>query len=229
MDLADFHGPDVREGRIDQVLALWDEPIPGAWQRGQDDRLLDANRHYLRTHAAGEPVQSSEHAIEREIVSPAPHAVTTSCLGGRLVDAVNALPLAKDEQGGRAGNIEADMLLLVEEKEAYRQLLVEVKSTRDHAWYATVELLRQLRLFSKSSVAQRLFEHRRRDLILPAPLPVTAVVLAPRDFYEAAGRKSAVLNDTRLLLEQTRAKTGFDIRLTVWDPAVRVIAELDGN
>src|SRR5918999_1795560 len=111
---------------------------------GGNPPLPPPPRHYLRTHAAGEPVQSSEHAIEREIVSPAPHAVTTSCLGGRLVDAVNALPLAKDEQGGRAGNIEADMLLLVEEKEAYRQLLVEVKSTRDHAWYATVELLRQL-------------------------------------------------------------------------------------
>src|SRR3712207_7489533 len=48
-----------------------------------------------------------EHALEHEILCPEPNRSETSCLGFPVVDGVNAVPLARDDAGGRAGNVEA--------------------------------------------------------------------------------------------------------------------------
>jgi hypothetical protein len=228
MQLAAYSGPALMDAecRIERVVALWDEQIPGTWMRDEDERLVDPNRRYLRSHRSGAPVPGSEHEIESEVLGPAPEGTRTLVLGNRLVDGVNALPLAKDIHGGRAGNIEADMLLLVGAEGRYRHALIEVKARSNHPWYATVELLRQLRLFGLSSAAQQLFERRRPELRLTSPAPVTAAVLAPAGFYRAAGRNRAGVGPTTALLDRMRAHAGVDIRLTVWDREARVIVEL---
>lgn len=228
MQLAAYDGgqlPDL-DRRISRILALWHEPILGTWTRDQDERLLDPDRRYLRNHATGAPVPGGEHEIEKEILDPPPESRRTLVLGDRLLDGVNALPLTKDVHGGRAGNIEADMLLLLSGQGRYRQALVEVKAQSNHPWYAAVELLRQLRLFVESPAAQQLFERRRPEVRLAPPLPVTAAVLAPAAFYRAPGRNRAGVRPTEVLLERMRATVGVDVRLTAWDPKARVIAEL---
>src|SRR5436853_253970 len=103
--LAAFEGTQVPEGRIEGVLDLWREPIPGTWKRDRDPRLLNPEKRYCRTHTGGEAVPRGEHATEHEILAPAPQTTPTVCLGARLIDGVNAVPLARDSGGGRSGNV----------------------------------------------------------------------------------------------------------------------------
>jgi hypothetical protein len=222
MTLAGFQGTEVPAGRVEEVLALWREPVPGTWRRDRDAALANRDTRYRRTHTGGVRIPRGEHKIEHDILTPDPDRDRTTFLGACLVDGVNALPLAKDAAGGRAGNVEADMLLLLRDEERYRQALVEVKVESNHPWYAAVEGLRQLRLLSEND--PRLFHARRPDLDLPARLPTTLVILAPEAFYSARGRNLASMRPTRTLLERMRADEAVDARLATWDRTARVVA-----
>jgi hypothetical protein len=223
MTCATYRGRDVPgvDRRIEGVLARWDAAVPGVWRRNRDERILVPGRRYCRTHTGGTRLPRGEHKIEHQILDPDPRPVTTAALGMRLVDGVNAVPLAKDEGGARAGNVEADMLLLVRDDGGEpHQLLVEVKDGRDTAWYAAVENLRQLRLFVDSRAAQEIFVDRGTAT---APPPVRAVVLAPPAYYTAAGAKAAAVDPARRLLEAFTAHTGIPAGLATWDPTLRTI------
>lgn len=220
MRLAKFNGPTVPhvEERIAEILELWHAHIPGEWTRGPDARLLDPYRRYCRSNYREESIRRGEHAIEYDLLNRAPTARTTQCLGARLVDGVNAVPLAKDSAGGRRGNVEADMLLLVkdEREDEHRLLLVEVKVKSNNAWFAVVENLRQLRLFSESIETQRLFIHRHPELELSESLPVAGLVLAPATFFSAPGAKATSLPPAQTLLERMRLEAGVDARFATW-------------
>ena len=147
MELASYPGPWLPnpEARIERLLGLWKAPVPGGWRRDPADipsRLLDGRRY---TRGDESEPHNGEHKLEHEILCE--HfdwsAVFTQ---GRLVDGVNAFPLVRDSGGGRNGNVEADLFLLVQEAEGYRLMLAEVKHSANHAWFALVENLRQLRL-----------------------------------------------------------------------------------
>jgi hypothetical protein len=226
LTLAAFSGRQLREvpGRIDEVVHLWQKPIPGNWMRQQDSRLLGPKR-YCRGNWAETSLRRGEHVIEYEILAPDPAETVTTCLGQRLVDGVNAVPLAKDAGGGRGGNVEADMLLLVGDglESEYRLLLVEAKHKSGNAWYAAVENLRQMKLFSESVEIRSLFHTRRRELNLPDPLSATAVVLARRDFYTAGGQKALAVAPAQELLRRMNADFSVDAQLATWDSARRVI------
>src|SRR4051794_39792584 len=68
------------EGRIEQVVALWDEPIPGVWKRDKDLRLLDEERRYCRRNAGENDLRRGEHTLEYEVLALPP--VETACFGG---------------------------------------------------------------------------------------------------------------------------------------------------
>lgn len=225
IELATFSGRLLpgEKARIAAVAALWREDIPPGWERGPDSRLLDRERRYCRRK---DGIRRGEYVIEGEVLDPRPAEVSTICLGARLVDGVNAVPLTKDAGGRRAGNVEADMLLLVRDEHEYRLLLVEVKTTSNHAWFAAVENLRQLKLFKRSLETQSLFHRRCPDLDLPERLPVTAVVLAPSSFYVASGRKAESVAPAERLLERMRKEASADVRLATWDPRERTIMPL---
>ena len=225
MELATFSGrlvPD-EEARIAAVAALWREEIPPGWERGQDSRLLDREQRYCRRK---DSIRRGEYVIEGEVLDPDPGKVSTICLGARLVDGVNAVPLAKDSGGGRTGNVEADMLLLVRDEHEYRLLLVEVKTGSNHAWFAAVENLRQLKLFKQSPETQLLFRRRCPEMDLPERLPVTAVVLAPPRFYVANGRRAESVAPAERLLERMRDEADADVRLATWELRDRTIVPL---
>jgi hypothetical protein len=226
MALATYSGRHVPSvaARVSAVVELWRNPIPPGWERGQDSRLLDSATRYGRGNYREDSVRRGEHAIEYEVLAPSPSDVMTTSLGARLVDGVNAVPLAKDAGGGRTGNVEADMLLLVEDEHGYSLHLVEVKTSSNNPWFAAVENLRQLRLFSESHHAQRLFHTRCRELGLPQDLPVTAIVLASPAFYSAPGQKANSLAAAQGLLARMHAEVNVDARLAVWASDVRVIA-----
>jgi hypothetical protein len=217
LELAAYQGrevPDVDE-RIERIATLWSEPVPGDWRRGADERILDPAQRYCRTHS-GDP--RGEHRIEYEVLAA---TEPTTVLGSSLIDGVNAVPLARDEAGGRAGNVEADMLLLIGDGGGQRQLLVEVKVDADHAWYAVVENLRQLRLFEESEAAQAVFRERRSAT---GPLPVEGLVLGPEDFFAHSGRKQAAVRPAQRLIE--RMANVIRVRLATWDAAKRLVSEV---
>jgi hypothetical protein len=137
---------------------------------------------YRRGHVRTGPKVGSEHELEYELLQPDPSLAQTRCFDQRLIDGINAVPLARDPDGRRAGNVEADMLLLTAAGNDHRLLLVEAKTISNNAWYATVENLRQLRLFTASSAAQQIMQQRRAEP-LPTPPAVTAVILATASFY----------------------------------------------
>lgn len=226
MDLARYTGPEIQDPnrRIDALIALWREDIPGDWQRGDDAQLLDQSSRYRRTHKHESP--NPEHAIELEILGRDAELQPIRCLGMRVVDGINAVPLARDADGGRASNVEADMLLLVVGDDGPRQVLVEVKASSNNAWYAAVELLRQLRLFVDSRAAQRILRQRGASRGLNTETPLTGLVLAPLSFFRAPAQKANAVEPARRLLAHMREHTKTDARLAVWHSLGRTIEEL---
>lgn len=82
------------------------------------------------------------------------------------------------------------MLLLLATEDGPRHVLIEAKANSNNAWYAAVELLRQLRLFVDSSAAQRILRLRGSIARLPDELPLTGLVVAPPLFFRAPGQKT---------------------------------------
>lgn len=218
--------PDV-ETRIRAIVELWREPSPsGDWMRGPDARLLQPDARYLRGNSGELATRRGEHVVEYEILKPSPLVSTTTILGGRLADGVDAVPLSTDVGGGRGGNVEADMLLLVRHGATHRLVLVEVKTTSNNSWYAAVENLRQLWLLRNSDAPQRIFHERRPELELPEQLGTRGVVLAPVSYYAAAGARDLAVAPAQQLLARMRAELDVDVVLATWDPKERVVAEL---
>jgi hypothetical protein len=95
--------------------------------------------------------------------------------------------------------------------------VVEVKAKANHAWYATVENLRQVRLLMDGEEALRLFHRRNPGMELPDSIPVSGLVLAPVSFYRDQGRKARSTSYARQLIEDMRAECGCHVHLAVWD------------
>lgn len=221
------HVDDV-ESRTRSLLALWDQPIPGDWQRHEiDARLRDPDRRYVRGNSAPDDKRRGEHRVEYEMLADLETA-PVSCLGYRIVDGINAVPLSRDERGGRAGNIEADLVLLGEQNGRSRVFIAEVKVSSNNAWYAVVELLRQIRLYQDAAASRRLF-HTRLDQVghLVEDLPITGLVLAPGEFYAAAGQRAAAVRPAAALLRAICEHAGVDARLATWSAVDRVIQTLE--
>lgn len=219
MDLAAFSGPtcDDIDHRIDRITELWARDIPDGWRREDDARLI-GRRRYSRNHASGAPKKDTEHEIEHDILGGGPGPIPKGrCLGNEIVDGVNAIPLARDARGRRAGNVEADLLLLTRSEDTFRQFLLEVKFTSNDAWYAVVENLRQLRLFRESPSAREIFRLRASERSLPDPLPMTAGVLAPKDFYDHPGKKRNSTGYARkLIAAMSGVVEDVPLELCVW-------------
>jgi hypothetical protein len=207
--------PDV-DARISKIVHLWNAPVPDGWQREHDPQLLDPARRYRRGDIAA-PTPGSEHELELQILRPDPEIEVTTVLGERLIDGINAIPLARDPEGRRSGNVEADLLLLTSAPGGARQLLVEAKTTWGNAWYAAVENLRQLKLFQLSQAANEIFRHRGTHS--GGRLSTAGMVLAPASFYTARGAKRNALEPARQLI----AALDVPLHLATWDPAQRQI------
>jgi len=214
MVLAQYEGPTVPDvsHRIEELVRQWREEIPGSWQRSVDPQLLGPR--YRRGDV--DAPNPGEHTIEHEILYQ--YFDRASCYGNRLVDGVNALPLARDAGGGRRANVEADMFLLTEREGSYRLFLCEVKAGADDPWLAAVENLRQLKLLTSSPEPLGAFAHRTPSLCLPSEIAVTALVLAPRSFYSSPGKKKRAVEPALKLLARFRSEFGVDARLAVWNP-----------
>ncbi len=218
IELARFSGPHLTEPdqKIKDVLELWDLPIPGSWERGVDDQLL--NTRYRRGDT--DSPHAREHSIEHEILN---NLEVVRCLDGSLIDGINAMPLARDETGGRRGNVEGDLLLLIEKAGRYQLVICEVKHSANTCWYAAIESLRQLKLLHLSTAARQLFHRRAPQLSLPPEIPIIGLVVAPEQYYTQPGQKSNVLPHTIRLLGEFTAKNRIEAHLTIWDANLRAI------
>lgn len=220
MTIAKHSGPSIFDvtRRIDHLLQLWKEPIPGQWERGADSQLTGGRYRRGNLYTA----RRGEHVIEYEILHR--HFERITCEGHNLTDGINALPLVCDSGGGRRANVEADMLLLGEQRGNYRLFLCEVKVESNNAWYATVESLRQLKLLLCSRESRGLFACRNPSLELPSEIPVTALVVAPTLFYSSRGQKANAVAPAFELLARFNSEFGIDAKMAIWDfPAIRAL------
>jgi hypothetical protein len=88
-------------------------------------------------------------------------------------------------------------------------------------WYATIELLRQLRLLLSGSPTLG-YSHRTAGA--PSDVSMTGLVLAPQLYFDSAGKRhNAVGPAGRLIQAMTPT---VDIRLATWDSGSEAIAEL---
>lgn len=212
---ASFEGSHLPnpDHRIDQLLALWQEPVPGKWQRelGWD---TDKWRKGPYRRSDLESPHAGEHAMEREILIDRRERVTL--LGEPLLYGINAVPLACDfSDHGRRANVETDLLLLSRNGAGYRLALCEVKATADHPWFAAVELLRQMRLFLLSLAAQSLMAELGFLPAEKANIALTGLVVAPADYYSYKGKKGNALAPARRLLRKMQQHYNVDVRLAV--------------
>jgi hypothetical protein len=212
--LARYPGEDGAQidARIAAVIERCEVSVDPSWPRPHPEDHLWAAGHYRRGDR-GAP-SGPEREVEHQILGPdALIAVGRVCCGGRVIDAINAIPLT------RRPKIEADVLLLVDHGDELRQYLAEVKKSADDPWYATVELLRQLRLLAASSHAGDYFH--RKDQRVPAGVPVTGLVVAPKAYYA----NHDLVERTQRLVDAVRHQTALDVRLAVWDTERAQITE----
>ncbi len=221
--LGAFQGPALLDpqARIRRAIELWQQPIPGRWQRDVDHQLL-ACRYRRGDLNAPHP---GEHTIEHQILVE--RFGQLCALGGTLVDGVNAFPLACDfASGGRRGNVEADMLLAVRSGETFRLFLCEVKAGANDPWYAAVECLRQMRLFLANPVGRAIMQQRGFIPRTPSETPVTGLVVAPSEYYRCPGKRANAVQPASELFHSMHNHFGIDLRLAVWDAALSTIREL---
>jgi len=185
------------------------------WQRGIDKQLLNAR--YRRGNLGR--VHPGEHEIEYDILCE--HFDQVSCYGCKLVDGVNQFPLAQYRAG-----VSTDMLLLAERGGGYRVFLCEVKEKSNDPWYATVECLRQLRLFLSNAESRAVFSHRGVVKHLPPEIPVTALILAPSEYYSFPGKRVNAVEPAKELIARCVSEFCVDIRLAVWDASRLEIRDL---
>jgi hypothetical protein len=205
---------DDIDGAIERILECWKRDLPDGWEQDVDAVPVGQER-YRRVHKQGAARPQSEHEIESLVLGDLAEPIPADRWAGlELIDGLNAVPLCADPGGDRAGNVEADLLLLVRDGDAWGQRLVEVKSSSTNAFYAVAENLRQLRLFQGSTAAQTLF-HDRGTAPAGQPLPVEGAVLAPRRFYESAGQKRNGADYARSLLAAIEADPDVDARITL--------------
>jgi len=201
--------------RISRAVTLAGAPVDAAWPRPnpEDHKWRDAP---YRRGDRGHP-STPERALEHQLLGDGPviRPGATS-LGGRVADGVNALALTNTPK------VEADVLLLVNNGERYELHLVEAKVAANNAWYAVLELLQQMLLFSASPHASELF-HRRRDESL-GQLSLTGIVLAPPAFYTSPGKKSQSVRPAQQLVQALRPHAR--IVLATWDHTSRAIKAL---
>jgi hypothetical protein len=164
-----------------------------------------------------------EHTVEHEILT---QLEEVRCLDGSVVDGINAMPLSRDEKGGRRGNVEGDLFLLVKKDGQYQLVVCEVKHSANTCWYAAIESLRQLKLLHLSTAARQLFHLRNPGLCIPAEIPVIGLVVAPEEYYTQRGQKGNALSHTLTLLSHFRDKTRIEAHLAVWDLDSRSIRKL---
>jgi hypothetical protein len=216
------HLPDP-DRSLEQLLALWQEPIPGKWQRepGKDTDKWKASP-YRRTDLAAP--RAGEHTMERTILVD--HRVKVNLLGDPLLHGINAVPLAADfPDHGRRANVEADMLLLSRTATGYRLALCELKDGADNAWFAAVELLRQMRLFLSGPSAQSLMTELGHLPADAANVTMTGLVVAPSGYYAARGKKGNAVALAHTLLRRMRQHHNVDVHLAIWNPADNSIQE----
>jgi hypothetical protein len=194
-------------------------------RRAVDRRRRDPYLRYVRSDGDS-PTRPPEHELEHQILKAS--EANFELLGARVVDAINAVPLVKDAAGGRASDVEIDIVFLVEDANGYSLQLLEVKDAANDAWFAVVEALHQLALFEAStenSVVRQLMCHRNPRLGLqPAELNARSIVLAPEEFYAAGGKHRRSVAPAERLIQRARAEFGVLCELAVWDPGERTIA-----
>ncbi len=119
---------------------------------------------------------------------------------------------------GRAVNVAADMLLLVEDPTGRRRLeLVEVKVASNNAWFASLENLQQLGLFKETTESRTLFGQRREQLKLPLDIPVGGLVVGPSAFDAGRGQMGNAVEPAQKLIDRFRAEVGVNVRPAVWN------------
>jgi hypothetical protein len=212
-ELMDYSGSDLPTPvqRIESLRQLWNQPVPEGWKRRVDQQLL-SDRYRRGDFNNPNP---GEHQIEHEILIECFNEL--DFLGYKVIDGINAMPLTIDSKGGRRGNVEADLFLLLRKNEEHLLALCEVKDKDKNAWYALVENMRQLKLLYLSDAARNLFVLRNPSLRLPKDLPIMGCIVAPEDFYHHAGQKAKALSFAKRLIHQFRSWTGLSLNLTTWN------------
>jgi hypothetical protein len=121
--------------------------------------------------------------------------------------------------------VEADLFLLLKHEAGYLRAVGEVKANKANAWWATVENLRQLRLLSEAAFVSDVFERRNSRIgSLSGQAPVVGMVIAPREWYLAYGKKANSVQYARKLIHAIGGHC--KLHLTVWDREQKRITEL---
>ena len=211
-ELMEYSGPNLPDPdvRINKVLDIWNVSVPDGWERGHDPQLLGSR---YRRGDIGKP-HAGEHTIEHDILVK--YFGRVDFLGHEVIDGINAMPLAQDVGGGRQGNVEADLLLLLKKNGRYAITICEVKNTSNNPWYAIVENILQLKLLQLSSSARDLFKKRNPSLLLSTEITIMGCVVAPGDFYNHTGQKANARPHAERLIKQFCTLTGLPACLAVW-------------
>jgi hypothetical protein len=223
-DQADFNGSHVpdEQARIKSIIALWSEKVPDGWRR-EDLPEGDIYRRGDR-----ESPNTGKHQIEYDIIS---NPITVFSDKYRFRPIINAFPCATDPNGGRAGNVEIDLLGILTIGEANHPLICEIKTGKKgskNPWYAAVENLRQLRLFIDNKENLAYIKERCLNANMNFAAPVGIVIGKP-GYYTAKGQKFNSMEPTQRLLNELKARhNDARIILAKWCKNCKRIDRING-
>jgi hypothetical protein len=214
-----------RDNRINKIIHLWsEEPPPGEWRRKfeNDDfnlrGLCTPGKFYCRTD--DKSPNAGEHQIENQIIE-SKDSITFFSDEFHFEPIVNAFPCAKVTRG----KVEFDMLSLLKTPAgSIHPLVCEIKTGKTgskNSWYATIENLRQLRLFIGNRENNlQVIQAKRKDLSKTLFGDPVGIVIAEPDYYMHRGQKSNSMEPTRELIKRLQSSPNCKsakVILTTWN------------
>ena len=201
----------------DQILKLWQKPMPREWEREIWEGKLGYRK---RSDNKGEQCIEKElfdggsNGFELVFSDQQPNAEY------RVKAIYHNMPLANR----REGQVIADAFGVLKTGKSVRPLFIEVKVTANDPWFALVENLQQIRLARACAQKIQTFVHENTEYRVERG--VWGLILAPESFYENHSSNLAKCKPLLDALKQTtRARVAFGSSDSLASGQIKIITQ----
>ena len=201
----------------DQILKLWQKPMPRDWER----EIWEGKLGYRKRSD-----NKGEQCTEKELFSGGSNGFELVFSGQqtnanyRIKPIYHNMPLANR----RKGQVIADAFGVLETAKSVRPLFIEVKVAANDPWFALVENLQQIRLARACAQKIQAFVHENTEYRVERG--VWGLILAPKGYYEKHFDNLAKCRPLLDALKQnTRARVAFGISDSLAGGQIKIITQ----
>ncbi len=201
----------------DQILKLWQKPMPRAWER----EIWEGKLGYRKRSD-----NKGEQCTEKELFEGGLNGFELVFSGQqtnadyRVKAIYQNMPLANQ----RTGQVIADAFGVLETAKGLRPLFIEVKVAANNPWFALVENLQQIRLARACAQKIQSFVHKNTEYRVERG--VWGLILAPESYYEKyVGNLAKCKSLLHVLKQDTRARVAFGSSDSLASGQIKIITQ----